>query len=249
MENHVEYEIHQNDAKYILSMDIANNILQINCYDTNNPNNKGYFAQYQHEQLKEFSPAFNLTKSIDEDFELFKTCIEHENINIIHHNNSLYITFRFESEENIPSNMNNNANLHLVPNPTSITNLPTTVEVSTPRYLPTIHIRLPTETIRRTTIYLNSNEEVIPSEKKVNNSDLLTNSLNVNSPKREKNNINNNNTTFIRQKKIITSNPSTPQKNNFSQYEDNYNSPFNSPKRIQQIQYENYGPPSKNKFK
>ena len=51
MENHYEIEIIQNNNKYVLSLDIVNNILVINCCDMNSPNKKGFYGEYTHDQI------------------------------------------------------------------------------------------------------------------------------------------------------------------------------------------------------
>ena len=82
MENHYEIEIIQNNNKYVLSLDIVNNTLVINCCDMNSLNKKGFYVEYTHEQLKQLSPAFSLTKTLYDDFNLFKSAIQSKNIKI-----------------------------------------------------------------------------------------------------------------------------------------------------------------------
>ena len=240
MENHIEYEIIQNGHKYILSLDIINNKLLINCCDMNPQNNKGFFCEYFHEQLKQFCQAFALTKSVYDDFNLFKKALESKNIRIEPKNNELYITFIFEQGENLPNLMN--ANLHLEPN-SNIINSPQTIEYSPVKYLPTIHVRLPTINIKRPTIYINE-EPNDTITKNISNQNIY------NSPKKENNNnIINHSNTYIRpiQNNNLFNSPSTPKKISHNEFNYNYNSPLASPPR-EQISINNKGSPSKNEY-
>ena len=82
MENTCDFEIKQNGIKYIINLGIIDNILQINCYESQNNNNNEFSGQYLHEQIKQFSPMFSLTNSIQEDFEKFKRAIESGKVKI-----------------------------------------------------------------------------------------------------------------------------------------------------------------------
>ena len=247
MENHYEIEIIQNNNKYVLSLDIVNNTLVINCCDMNSLNKKGFYVEYTHEQLKQFSQAFFLTKTLYDDFNLFKSAIQSKNIKIYPQNNDLYITFGFNGEENFPNNMNFNANLHLEPNPQNFNSI-SNIEYSPVRYLPTIHVRMPTINERRPTIYINDDGN------NFSNNQIKTNILNpnlYNIPKKNETNINHYKTYTQQnqnQNNIKVIYPSTPKKDNYKNISnDYYNSPLGSPRR-EQIQINNYGSPSKNEY-
>ena len=253
MSNHEEYEINQNGQKYVLSLDIINNSLVINCCDMNSPNNKGYYVEYFHEQLKQFSPVFTLTKNIYEDFNLFKNSIDNKRVKIVHQGLDIYITFTFETEDNLLNYGKMDANIHLEPNPNNFTNLPSNVEYSTPRYLPTIHVRLPTINIRRPTIYINdandisyiNNIENLTTVKKINQIKNNNQKIDINNfPKNDEKKINHFKTyTQLNNK---SKNQFTPQKQNIKNYINN--SPILSPNKREQIEINNFGSPSKNKY-
>ena len=101
MEKTCDFQINQNGIQYIINLGIVDNYLQINCYESqNNNNNIIFFGQYLHEQLKQYSPTFNLTNSIEEDFMIFKRAIESGKVKIQkNENNELNLIFTFENVE------------------------------------------------------------------------------------------------------------------------------------------------------
>ena len=224
-----DFQITQNGIKYIINLTIVDNYLQINCYEYPRDNKNEFFAQYFHEQIKQFSPLFSSTKSIYDDFIMFKRAVESRKVKINRNaKNELYITFILEEEQdqyvNVPL-QSNNSDLEFLPT----------------RRLPTIHVKMKTINIRRPTIYIYGDENEL-SQNYLNNNlshqTKIVHSMPI---------INNNN--IIHNKTFTQANPNkynylSPQKrrNNLSYY-----SPVNSPDR-EKIEFINYGSPSKNQF-
>ena len=235
MENTCDFEIKQNGIKYIINLGIIDNILQINCYESQNNNNNNEFSgQYLHEQIKQFSPMFSLTNSIQEDFEKFKRAIESGKVKINkNENNEIYLTFILEDEINqnveIPLEFNTNFNS-------------SHIEYSPVRRLPTIHIKQDTIRIRRPTIYINGDSNEILNNEFNNN---LFYSQNVGNNIRiiNNNDIIRNNKTFFQQNQNHNR-YLTPERIKQNQ---RYNSPINSPDR-EKIEFINNGSPTKNEF-
>ena len=229
--SYCDFQITQNGIKYIINLTIVDNYLQINCYEYPRDNNNEFFAQYFHEQIKQFSPLFSSTKSIYDDFIMFKRAVESRKVKINRNaKNELYITFILEEEQdqyvNIPL-QSNNYDLEFLPT----------------RRLPTIHVKMKTINIRRPTIYIYGDENEL-SQNYLNNNlshqTKIVHSMPI---------INNNNNNIIHNKTFTQANPNkynylSPQKrrNNLSYY-----SPVNSPDR-EKIEFINYGSPSKNQF-
>ena len=227
--SYCDFQITQNGIKYIINLTIVDNYLQINCYEYPRDNKNEFFAQYFHEQIKQFSPLFSSTKSIYDDFIMFKRAVESRKVKINRNaKNELYITFILEEEQdqyvNVPL-QSNNSDLEFLPT----------------RRLPTIHVKMKTINIRRPTIYIYGDENEL-SQNYLNNNlshqTKIVHSMPI---------INNNN--IIHNKTFTQANPNkynylSPQKrrNNLSYY-----SPVNSPDR-EKIEFINYGSPSKNQF-
>ena len=227
--SYCDFQITQNGIKYIINLTIVDNYLQINCYEYPRDNKNEFFAQYFHEQIQQFSPLFSSTKSIYDDFIMFKKAVESGKVKINRNaKNELYITFILEEEQdqyvNVPL-QSNNSDLEFLPT----------------RRLPTIHVKMKTINIRRPTIYIYGNENEI-SQNYLNNNlshqTKIVHSMPI---------INNNN--IIHNKTFTQANPNkynylSPQKRrkNLSYY-----SPVNSPGR-EKIEFINYGSPSKNQF-
>ena len=228
--SYCDFQITQNGIKYIINLTIVDNYLQINCYEYPRDNKNEFFAQYFHEQIKQFSPLFSSTKSIYDDFIMFKRAVESRKVKINRNaKNELYITFILEEEQdqyvNVPL-QSNNSDLEFLPT----------------RRLPTIHVKMKTINIRRPTIYIYGDENEL-SQNYLNNNLSHQTKIVHSMP------IINNNNNIIHNKTFTQANPNkynylSPQKrrNNLSYY-----SPVNSPDR-EKIEFINYGSPSKNQF-
>ena len=236
MSNNCDFQINQDGIQYIVNLSIIDNYLQVNCFEMKRNNNNEFFGQYTHEQIKQFSPLFNLTNSIQDDFEYFKQAIESQKVRIKRNvNNEIYLTFILEEEEVVqnqniylPLEFNNNLN-----NPN--------LEYSPVRRLPTIHVKMRTINIRRPTIYINGDESEI--ENNIINNNIYHSQVirPLIPPINNKDIIHASTLTQINQKK---DNYKSPQK---VKTNINYYSPTNSPER-EQIEYLNYGSPSKNQI-
>ena len=235
MANTCDFQVIQNGIKYIVNLSIINNHLQVNCYEYQASNNNEFCGQYSHEQIKKFSPMFNLTTSILDDFEIFKKAIEAKKVRIKkNEKNEIYITFILEEEEdpninvNLPLEFNNNFNNSYI-------------EYSPIRRLPTIHVKMKTINIRRPTIYINGDGNEI-EQQLINNNIIQSQKIGPFIPPIDNNNIIHNKTfTQVNQNRI---NYNSPLKVKSVQ---NYYSPVSSPER-EQIEYINYGSPSRNKI-
>jgi prefoldin subunit 5 len=227
MENICDFQITQNGIKYVINLAIIDNYLEINCYEYKTNKNNEFSAQYSHEQIKQFSPLFSSTKSIYEDFIMFKNAVESQKVRINRdEKNEIYITFILEEEqnENVDIPLHNSY-----------------IEFFPVRRLPTIHVKMKTINIRRPTIYINGDENEI-SQNYINNNLSYQPKIVQQMPI-----INNSN--IIHNKTFTQANPNkynylSPQKRrkNLSYY-----SPVNSPDR-EKIEFINYGSPSKNQF-
>ena len=234
MEKTCDFQINQNGIHYIINLGIVDNYLQINCYESqNNNNNIIFFGQYLHEQLKQYSPTFNLTNSIEEDFLIFKRAIESGKVKIQkNENNELNLIFTFENVEDEfidnPPEFNINFN-----NPS--------IEIFPARRLRTIRVKGDTINIRRPTIYIDGdNNEILKNN--FNNNLFYSQNVGHNFPII-------NNSDIIHNKTYIQQNHHnyrymTPEK---VKHNARYNSPANSPV-FEKIEYINNGSPSKNEY-
>ena len=251
MENDCDFQITQDGIKYVVNLSIIGETLKINCYELQSNFNNEFSAEFYHDQLKLYSPMFNSTTSIQEDFLIFKKAIQSKKVKINKNsNNEIYLTFALEENETT----NGNINLPLEVNE-SFNNA--TVEYLPARKLPTISYKLDTVRIRRPTIYIDADGKEISKFQFLNN----INNININ------NNINNNPNLInsqsvqfispsIPNKKIIHNKTFTPVKQvkKFivppKQYNNNnYNNNIiiSSPPR-EKIDFINNGSPSKNEL-
>lgn len=228
MSNTCDFQITRNGRKYIINMSIVNNYLQINCYEVQPTKNNEFYAQYYHEQIKQFSPIFKSSNSIVDDFNIFKNAILSKKVRINkNEKNEIYLTFILEKEEYknviVPLQMNNEFDKSYI-------------EYYPVRRLPTIQVKMKTIYVRRPTIYINNypndvNDNLFYSQKFLYRVPIINNN----------NIVNNNNFAKVRQKKVYYQSPQKVN-NNYR-----YNSPLNSPER-ERIELINNGSPSKSQF-
>ena len=274
-----DFEINQNGIDYIVNLSIENNSIKVNCYERQPNQNNEFYAQYTHEQLIEYSPKFRNNKSIKDDFIMFKAAIDSGKVRINRtQNNEINLTFSFDEDEEISQNIELPLEVNGEFNNAEI-------EYMSPRYLPTISVKMNTIKVRRPTVYIDADNNEI-SKTQFYNGDILNDQeiQRISSPKKKvlvqklepispsKTNIKYsipqkstpinysytkkittkmpqiNNTQITRQNTYIPNSPknkylSPPKVIN----EINYNSQVMSPPR-EQIQYTNYGSPSKNQM-
>ena len=266
METKCDFQIIQNGIKYIVNLSIIGNNLEVKCREYLGNNNKEFNAIYFHEQIKEFSPIFNSTTSIYEDFEIFKKAILSKKVSIKKdENNDINLTFILEedySNQNIylPLELNNNFD-----------KFSTSVEYMPPRKLPTIKVNMAPESLRRPTIYIDNDGNQIPKNQFYNNIHNIIRTQNTSFIQRPKTReiIINKNTLCpnsqrtqifsspqrknIHQNYIGSVKPISPNSNNSTASTHRYSSPdrssspYYSPYR-EKIEYFNNGSPSKNIF-
>ena len=275
MVNNYDFQINQNGIEYIVNLSFENDVIKVNCYERQPGNTNEFYAHYSHEQLKKFSPMFQSTTSIEEDFIIFKNAIDARKVRINKsQNNEINLTFILEEDEQIPQNIElplevnddfNNAEIEYLP----------------PRRLPTISVKMNTIKVRRPTVYIDADNNEISKKQFYDNNDIIINQNigPISSPKKnvivkkissnsnlnrpinhsfsqrisKMNNVYSPNPPIINQ--IIhktTFAPSSPR-NQFSspskviKEKNYYNSPIMSPPR-EKIIYTNNGSPSKNQM-
>ena len=274
-----DFEINQNGIDYIVNLSIENNSIKVNCYERQPNQNNEFYAQYTHEQLIEYSPKFRNNKSIKDDFIMFKDAIDSGKVRINRtQNNEINLTFSFDEDEEISQNIELPLEVNGEFNNAEI-------EYMSPRYLPTISVKMNTIKVRRPTVYIDADNNEISKTQFYNNNILNDQEIQrISSPKKKvlvqklepispsKTNIKYsipqkstpinysytkkittkmpqiNNTQITRQNTYI---PNSPKNKYLSPpkviKEINYNSQVMSPPR-EQIQYTNYGSPSKNQM-
>ncbi len=143
MENNKQrYEIIQDGIRYILSTEIYNgSYVRLICVESDKKNPLIYIGDFSLQYLRQLSTVFNSTITIEDAQNKINSIIEDQKLKIIRTSNLINISLFL---------LNNNAVFTLEP-----TKLPTQVEVtySPVKYLPTKHVYLPPQTIRRPTVH------------------------------------------------------------------------------------------------
>ena len=143
MENNKQrYEIIQDGIRYILSTEIYNgSYVRLICVESGKKNPLIYIGDFSLQYLRQLSTVFNSTITIEDAQNKINSIIEDQKVKIIRTLNLINISLFL---------LNNNAVFTLEP-----TKSPTQVEVtySPVKYLPTKHVYLPPQTIRRPTVH------------------------------------------------------------------------------------------------
>ena len=143
MENNKQrYEIIQDGIRYILSTEIYNgSYVRLICVESGKKNPLIYIGDFSLQYLRQLSTVFNSTITIEDAQNKINSIIEDQKVKIIRTSNLINISLFL---------LNNNAVFTLEP-----TKSPTQVEVtySPVKYLPTKHVYLPPQTIRRPTVH------------------------------------------------------------------------------------------------
>ena len=169
MENNCDFQIKQNGIKYIINLSKENNVIIVNCYECQQENTNEFYAHFYHEQLKNYSPMFQSTNSIDEDFIIFKNAIDAKKVRINKSpNNEINLTFILDKDEQITQNIELPLEVNGEFNNTEIEYLP-------PRILPTISVKANTIKPRRPTIYIDADNNEISKNQFYNNNDIIIN--------------------------------------------------------------------------
>ena len=169
MENNCDFQIKQNGIKYIINLSKENNVIIVNCYECQQENTNEFYAHFYHEQLKNYSPMFQSTNSIDEDFIIFKNAIDAKKVRINKSpNNEINLTFILDKDEQISQNIELPLEVNGEFNNTEIEYLP-------PRILPTISVKANTIKPRRPTIYIDADNNEISKNQFYNNNDIIIN--------------------------------------------------------------------------
>ena len=196
MENDCDFQITQNGIKYVVNLSIIGDILKVNCYEYQSTFNNEFSGEFYHEQLKKYSPMFNSTNSIQEDFLIFKKAIQSQQVKINKNlNNEINLTFILEEDENTDGNINLPLEVNESFNNASIEILPA-------RELPPISYKLDTIKIRRPTIYIDADGKEISKFQFLNNNNIS----NIN------NISNNNNNNLINSQNVQVIPPIMPNK-------------------------------------
>ena len=143
MENNKQrYEIIKDGIRYILSTEIYNgSYVRLICVESGKKNPLIYIGDFSLQYLRQLSTVFNSTITIEDAQNKINSIIEDQKVKIIRTLNLINISLFL---------LNNNAVFTLEP-----TKSPTQVEVtySPVKYLPTKHVYLPPQTIRRPTVH------------------------------------------------------------------------------------------------
>lgn len=180
MENNYDFQIKQNGIEYIINLSVENNVIIVNCYERQPGNTNEFYAHYSHEQLKNYSPMFQSTNSIKDDFIIFKKAIDAQKVRINKSpNNEINLTFMLDEDEQISQNIELPLEVNDDFNNTEIEYLP-------PRRLPTISVKKNTIKVRRPTVYIDADNNEISKNQFYNNNDIIINqNINpISSPKK-----------------------------------------------------------------
>ena len=180
MENNYDFQIKQNGIEYIVNLSVENNVIIVNCYERQPGNTNEFYAHYTHEQLKNYSPMFQSTNSIKEDFIIFKKAIDSQKVRINKSpNNEINLTFILDEDEQISQNIELPLEVNDDFNNTEIEYLP-------PKFLPIISVKNKTIKVRRPTVYIDADDNEISKNQFYNNNDIIFNqNINpISSPKK-----------------------------------------------------------------
>ena len=148
--NEQRYEIVQGGAKYILTSKLNGEYVRLICVESNKENPLIYIGDFSLQYLKQLSTIFNSVSTIEEAQNIINSAIEAQKIIIDRQPNLINVSLFL---------LNNDAVFHLKPSKSSQVE----ISYSPVKYLPTKHVYLPPQEIRRPTVY------TVVEEKKDNN--------------------------------------------------------------------------------
>ena len=168
--NEHRYEIVQGEAKYILTSKLNGEYVRLICVESDKENPLIYIGDFSLHYLKQLGTIFNSVSTIEEAQNIINSAIEAQKIIIDRQPNLINVSLFL---------LNNDAVFHLKPSKSSQVE----ITYSPVKYLPIKHVYLPTQEIRRPTVY------TVVEEKKDNN--IFSTPVNENislplTPKRKK---------------------------------------------------------------
>ena len=97
--NASSYQVNQDNKEYIITTQLMNNLLRLECEDKNIPESPIYSYAFSLKNFKDMDDYFHPFNSIDQIQEELNTCIENQTAAIFNNmDNTLNITFYLKSE-------------------------------------------------------------------------------------------------------------------------------------------------------
>ena len=142
--NYTRFRINHNGNIYILTTEIFSNYVRLRCVEADKSNNLEYTCDFSLDYLRQACPAFYSTLTIRDAQDLINQTIESGKVEIQNTGTQINVVLFL---------LNQNQNFSLLLNQAS--NNRVKITYSPPKYLPPKQIILPTQYIKRPTIYTN----------------------------------------------------------------------------------------------